>query len=239
MSNLFELTKYILKNPNFFNGDFTEEKFIAYNSCLLFSRKGIEFSATNNTTETIPYYKIEKIDAFSHTLSITDFNDNLKTFPYNEEDKTRIKEAVNFVMNYIKTESPKKEYRMRCNVCGHIFCYTNADLKQNKENAKLASLHEVSSIANGLVGTAYNFHEEQKHADEMRSKIIDYSKCPKCNSKDISETNDTPEIQTKDEQPTISTSLIADELKKFKELLDMGVITQEEFDAKKKQLLGL
>ncbi len=31
----------------------------------------------------------------------------------------------------------------------------------------------------------------------------------------------------------------ADELKKFKDLLDMGVITQEEFDAKKKQLLGL
>lgn len=31
----------------------------------------------------------------------------------------------------------------------------------------------------------------------------------------------------------------ADELKKFKELLDLGIITQEEFDAKKKQLLGL
>ncbi|MBQ4268398.1 MAG: SHOCT domain-containing protein [Clostridia bacterium] len=31
----------------------------------------------------------------------------------------------------------------------------------------------------------------------------------------------------------------ADELKKYKELLDCGVITQEEFDAKKKQLLGL
>ena len=31
----------------------------------------------------------------------------------------------------------------------------------------------------------------------------------------------------------------ADELKKFKELFDLGVITQEEFDAKKKQLLGL
>ena len=36
--------------------------------------------------------------------------------------------------------------------------------------------------------------------------------------------------------PAIST---ADELKKFKELLDMGIISQEEFDAKKKQLLGL
>ena len=31
----------------------------------------------------------------------------------------------------------------------------------------------------------------------------------------------------------------ADELKKYKELLDSGVITQEEFDAKKKQLLNL
>lgn len=31
----------------------------------------------------------------------------------------------------------------------------------------------------------------------------------------------------------------ADQLKKYKELLDGGVISQEEFDAKKKQLLGL
>ncbi|WP_037581435.1 SHOCT domain-containing protein [Sporolactobacillus terrae] len=31
----------------------------------------------------------------------------------------------------------------------------------------------------------------------------------------------------------------ADEIKKFKELLDMGAITQDEFDVKKKQLLGL
>ena len=31
----------------------------------------------------------------------------------------------------------------------------------------------------------------------------------------------------------------AEELKKFKELLDMGAISQEEFDAKKKQILGL
>ena len=29
------------------------------------------------------------------------------------------------------------------------------------------------------------------------------------------------------------------EIKKLKELLDMGIISQEEFDAKKKQLLGL
>ncbi len=37
----------------------------------------------------------------------------------------------------------------------------------------------------------------------------------------------------------IQTLSNADELKKYKELLDSGAITQAEFDAKKKQLLGL
>lgn len=39
--------------------------------------------------------------------------------------------------------------------------------------------------------------------------------------------------------PAVAQLSAADELKKFKELLDMGVINQDEFDAKKKELLGL
>jgi hypothetical protein len=39
--------------------------------------------------------------------------------------------------------------------------------------------------------------------------------------------------------PPSSSSNAADEILKFKSLLDAGVITQEEFEAKKKQLLGL
>jgi predicted Zn-dependent peptidase len=35
-----------------------------------------------------------------------------------------------------------------------------------------------------------------------------------------------------------SSSSVADELKKFKELLDAGVLTQQEFDKKKKELIG-
>ena len=48
------------------------------------------------------------------------------------------------------------------------------------------------------------------------------------------------EIKTKGYSPSIVQFISpAEELKKMKELLDMGIITQEEFDAKKKQLLGL
>ena len=40
-------------------------------------------------------------------------------------------------------------------------------------------------------------------------------------------------------EPAATGAGTANELKKFKDLLDSGVITQEEFDAKKKELLGL
>lgn len=45
--------------------------------------------------------------------------------------------------------------------------------------------------------------------------------------------------EKKQQTNIISQVSAVDELKKFKELLDLGIITQEEFDAKKKQLLGL
>lgn len=56
----------------------------------------------------------------------------------------------------------------------------------------------------------------------------------------IATANDTQYVSTpKGEKVNGATLGTAEELKKFKELLDDGVITQEEFDAKKKQLLGL
>ena len=49
------------------------------------------------------------------------------------------------------------------------------------------------------------------------------------------------EIKTQGDRPATVVQQVsaADELKKMKELLDMGIITEEEFNAKKKQLLGL
>ncbi|MBP3656328.1 MAG: SHOCT domain-containing protein [Clostridia bacterium] len=35
------------------------------------------------------------------------------------------------------------------------------------------------------------------------------------------------------------TGSVTDEIREYKKLLDEGIITQEEFDAKKKQLMGL
>lgn len=50
---------------------------------------------------------------------------------------------------------------------------------------------------------------------------------------------ETPAPQIAPQAATPTAASVADELLKFKQLLDMGAITQEEFDAKKKQLLGM
>lgn len=56
---------------------------------------------------------------------------------------------------------------------------------------------------------------------------------------DVQKETKTDRSETKKEEKEDVVLGSAEELKKFKELLDMGAITQEEFDAKKKQLLGL
>ena len=139
----------------------------------------------------------------------------------------------------LKTEQ-ETEVRVKCNVCGHLYCYTAADIERNRQNANRAKMKAVSAMANAVGGTTIGARLDNDSAQNSLDKIVDYSRCPKCNSTDVRVLN---KEEYEKEQKAISAGKpsvsSADELKKFKELLDSGVITQEEFDAKKKQLLGL
>ena len=66
-----------------------------------------------------------------------------------------------------------------------------------------------------------------KKANEYAKSVFDVLYNTFNNYKENGETATTPTVST------------ADEIKKYKDLLDAGAITQEEFEAKKKQLLGL
>lgn len=52
-------------------------------------------------------------------------------------------------------------------------------------------------------------------------------------------TQEIPAPQAAPQPTATAPASVADEILKFKQLLDMGAITQEEYDAKKKELLGL
>lgn len=151
-------------------------------------------------------------------------------------NKTRILETV--------TENKYDEgiFIMRCEICGQVFQYTYDDMKRHAEISLEADRIQrsagVPAVGLGAVVLTIN----AQRAENMRNSQVDYSSCPKCHSKNLKritkeELNAIQANESKNQVSEPTSNL--DELKKFKELLDMGAITQEEFEAKKKQLLGL
>ena len=173
------------------------------------------------------------------------------TLAYSAEQKTDAEKAKQYIFAIIRGDDPNKAvekfeaiqehgYRKICNVCGHLFCYTQDDLKKNQKLIHDATFERNMGKTEWWTTSMVTGNQRQQRADELESRIVDYSKCPKCGSKELRDATDEDIEKSKAPQGTIvQQTSTADELKKYKELLDQGIITQEEFDAKKKQLLGL
>lgn len=177
------------------------------------------------------------------------------SYPFSQRENGE--EAAEYILDFVGGEERKKQkeiqkeieekqkeieekgYRKRCNVCGKIFCYTLEDLAENKRKARSAALSGLGGIAGALSGNYAAGATSNQSAEDQLSRIVDYNKCPSCGSRDLVDLTDEDIANINAQQNGQSTISSADELKKYKELLDMGVITQEEFDAKKKQLLDL
>ncbi len=128
------------------------------------------------------------------------------------------------------TDPTKHEFRKKCKVCGKVYCFTSQDLRDNAQRVKESRSYAVGSLFTPIVMAGSYINEANRKLDS----IVDYNRCPYCNSIDVV---DISEEEFKQAQGGSDSS--ADELKKYKDLLDSGVITQEEFDEKKKQLLGI
>lgn len=202
---------------------------------------------------------------------MTDVNINATQFTLNKSDAQRAKDTLerlvkecnlSGIKEYERKDVPTKIYtneyfdaervvskalernqetRKRCNVCGHIFCYNQADIAKNKSNARQATVSSIGGIAGALGGAYAASAVNTGNAQNSLNKIVDFNRCPQCNSTNLSVISDEEfeKMQAQKNTPQQTTVSAADELKKFKELLDMGAITQEEFDVKKKELLGL
>ena len=167
------------------------------------------------------------------------------TLYYNHGDRKKAAEALAYMNKFVPEENKVKPMpsiiRRRCKLCGGVYSFTRADLERNEELRKKAMREAVHSVAEAFGGTSVGATLSRKNSEDARSKIIDYDRCPKCGSPEVVNITDEEfkQMQEAAEKPAATAISAADELKKFKELLDAGVITQEEFDAKKKQLLGL
>lgn len=171
-------------------------------------------------------------------------------FAYKYADRENGAIAAKYLMDNIDDSEARKEeakaqeiiekgFRKQCKVCGKIFCYNLDDLKRNKELQRGIGLSGLGQIAGALSGNFAAGATMGQTGEDQKSRIIDYDKCPSCGSRDLVDLSDEDIARINAQQNGIGAISPADELKKFKELLDIGVISQDEFDEKKKQLLGL
>ncbi len=202
-----------------------------------------------------PYGSIKDISlSWVGNITIKSKSGSCSKFSYQMKDKAILKELINdTIKSKIRTASnaneiitskvendetskQPKQYYKKCASCGYIFHFTEKDLNDNKLR-KEEHLHELGFAAlSALGGTLIESNQHSASARELEKDIIDYNICPECHSSDLI---DATEEEYKAFLKPIASTSAADEILKFKELLDSGIISQEEFDAKKKQLLGL
>lgn len=143
--------------------------------------------------------------------------------------KDELEELDNFYDCVIeKLENNPKEIKKKCCTCGKIFCYTLEDVSENNRKQLAAGLSALGAISSSFSGNRYDMYEQNKIANSSGNAVVDFDRCPHCGSRDIT---DVSNENKKDEIDVVQ------ELKKYKELLDSGIISQEEFDKKKKELL--
>lgn len=86
------------------------------------------------------------------------------------------------------------EIRKKCNVCGEIFCYTEEDIENNEKLRKEVISESKTNMFMAILGafggtpvTRLSTDNSIDRTNQKLDKIKDYSKCPKCNSTDISD----------------------------------------------------
>ena len=100
------------------------------------------------------------------------------------------KEIYDTLLPYIGGERVNRrgiagEVRVRCNVCGNIYCFNDRDKVMNSLNNGAALVSGISSVANALNGNYYHAYEQGKIANYSSNNVRDFSRCPYCNSSDV------------------------------------------------------
>lgn len=176
-------------------------------------------------------------------------------------DKMR-KPAFEYLYDQYQAARNKRlneEHHLRCNICGKIFIYTLAEDLRIRDEMLAAQKQSLNASMNTLFQSQMlgKIQEGQAAAAEQaaKDKAYDLRRCPNCKSNNVTEISQeeavaafraaaapapapAPAPQTTPE-PAAPVFSPLDELRKLKELLDLGIVTQEEFEITKKRLLNL
>lgn len=164
--------------------------------------------------------------------SVYEYTEHVKPVVINHVNEMQNTKGIDDTVQSFHVNPTEIEYRYRCKVCGKVFCYTEAERRESENRKKEAGFENLMAGLNHLAGSRYAAFEMSKAANAAESKTIDYSKCPNCNSSDIVRIDGNTSSVVKKEEDSVST------LEKLAKLHDQGIITDEEFQQKKSEILA-
>ena len=131
----------------------------------------------------------------------------------------------------MKTSTEKCEITVTDNrIFGKLPHGKEVDIPLNQVTGLQSCSFDGVSVAS--IGNVSNFHCIENHEEVMKAISYLLANPPTANTASAQASNASTSGSS-------SSSNEAEQLKRFKDLLDSGIITQEEFDAKKKEILGL
>ena len=199
------------------------------------------------TEERIPYEEIDYVEA-KKMLGQGQFNicfkdKNTRIIPYCSEQEREAQEAADFINNRTKSKKLRVngQYIRHCKSCDKVYFFNDDDIKRNKGNQLMAAGNALSSL--GRLGSIKG-NQHLAIANSRLDAIVDFEKCPYCKSRDTEVFNEEDYNRHQRQINAQKSSRLQpqdpiEEVKRYKELLDQGIITQEEFETKKKKLLEL
>lgn len=184
-------------------------------------------------------------DIISHTKTLSCYVFVCKTHMVRFEHRGKDKAAIEYlVAQYTAAQQNLKQERfLRCSICGKVFTFSPAEEfnlhKELVETLNRRAQAGLTALSN-LAASATQLSSAQSAQQMLEERISSLRRCPACKSASVTEiTREEASRAAAPAAPAVPDNAAVEALKKFKDLLDMGAITQEEFDAKKKQLLGL
>lgn len=208
-------------------------------------------SIKNVTLNKNTYYSIEIVFVANHAdktceFMLADPAQNRELKDVFRLIKSHMKKATfeeGTILNEKKEEKRfenEAEHIMHCEACGHVYHFNDDDIKRNQQRIKDSNSSIIGAVAAGMGGNYIVSTLNAQAANNQLNGIVDYYACPQCRSRKIRRITEKEfeELKATNNTPVAPTSNL-DEIKKLKELLDLGAITEEEFNAKKKELLGL
>ncbi|MCR4656157.1 MAG: SHOCT domain-containing protein [Lachnospiraceae bacterium] len=181
--------------------------------------------AVDDNTGEFVWLKDSHPDIFSFDY-ITGYSVDLHTRPFNEEERKK-NSSLTGILNFFLSDDFKSRYPdlprcpTGCKVTGMYF-----DINFGPNPLHADKLH--IDMLPGWSSSEAQIEKAYICANNIYQCIKEYKEGSRIMPQDVrSGGYDDRDVD------------VAEQLKKMKELLDMGILTQDEFDAKKKQLLGL